>query len=283
MDECRHGFEAGMCATCFPPPEPAPKPVVATVRAPRSSIGIGGTVTRARRAPARVAGTRGVQAELAPVDPKGVRIYHVTHIENLASILGEGAILADAAGAEPEVDLAAPAAREFRRAAPVEGTDQVVADYVPFLLSTDAHLWEALRTGSPDPRLAEAAVSRPASDHVLFVTDVAAAVGPRTEDVGTVAITETDVAATGSVSASDWPDVLRSLRRLHRDDDGAQLLAAEFLVRECLPIERVRLIAVANDRVRDRVKAALDAVGLATRVAVYPPWFQPAGGQALED
>ncbi|GAA1514959.1 hypothetical protein BJ978_001952 [Agromyces terreus] len=273
-----------MCATCFPPPEPAPKPAVAAVRTPRSSIGIGGTVTRTRRAPARVAGTRGgVQAELAPVDPKTVRIYHVTHIENLASILGEGAILADAAGATPEVDVAAPAAREFRRSAPVEGTEQVVADYVPFLLSTDAHFWEALRTGSPDPRLAAEAVSRPASDHVLFVTDIAAAVGARTETVGAVAITEKDVAALGSVSATEWSDVLRSLRRLHRDDEGAQLLAAEFLVRECLPVERVRLIAVANDRVRDRVKSALDAVGLATRVAVYPPWFQPAGGQAVED
>ena len=46
-------------------------------------------------------------------------------------------------------------------------------------------------------------------------------------------------------------------------------------VRECLPLERVLLIAVGNDRVRDRVRAALDAVGLRTRVAVYPPWFQP--------
>jgi len=31
------------------------------------------------------------------------------------------------------------------------------------------------------------------------------------------------------------------------------------------------------------VKTALDAVGLTTRVAVYPPWFQPAGGQVVED
>ena len=44
---------------------------------------------------------------------------------------------------------------------------------------------------------------------------------------------------------------------------------------ENLPLERVLLIAVGNDRVRDRVRAALDAVGLRTRVAVYPPWFQP--------
>jgi hypothetical protein len=73
-----------------------------------------------------------------PVDPKTVRIYHVTHVDNLASILGEGAVLADGAGAAPVVDMSAPDARVFRRAAEVDGADAVVADYVPFLLSTDA-------------------------------------------------------------------------------------------------------------------------------------------------
>ena len=47
-------------------------------------------------------------------------------------------------------------------------------------------------------------------------------------------------------------------------------------------LERVLLIAVGNDRVRDRVRAALDAVGLRTRVAVYPPWFQPTVEEPAE-
>lgn len=278
MDECRHGFEAGMCATCFPPPEPVAKTVTATVRTPRMTTSLRGTPTRtSSRPPARVPGTRAA-ATFTPVDPKTVRIYHVTHVENLASIFGAGAILADTTGAEPEVDVSAPAAREFRRSAPVEGTDNVVADYVPFLLSTDAHVWEALRTGSPDPRLAASAASRPASDHVLFVTSIEKAVGARTEQVGAVAITGSDVAATGSVVDSSWPDVLRALQRIHSDDDGAQLATGEFLVHDALPLERVLLIAVGNDRVRDRVRAVLDTFDLRTRVAVHPPYFQPGGG-----
>ncbi|MFF2370030.1 DarT ssDNA thymidine ADP-ribosyltransferase family protein [Agromyces sp. NPDC058110] len=271
-----------MCATCFPPPEPAAKPATATVRAPRTTTSVrGGTTRTSTRPPARVPGARAV-ATHAPIDPKTVRIYHVTHVENLASIFGAGAILADTAGAEPEVDLSAPAAREFRRSAPVEGTDHVVADYVPFLLSTDAHVWESLRTGSPDPRLAAGATARPASDHVLFVTSIEKAVGARTEQVGAVAVTGADVAATGSVVDSAWPDVLRALQRIHRDDDGAQLASAEFLVHDALPLERVLLIAVGNDRVRDRVKAVLDAFDLRTRVAVHPPYFQPNGGAVSE-
>ncbi len=282
MDECRHGFEAGMCATCFPPPEPTPRPVVAPVRAPRTTTSLRGTTTRAStRPPARVPGTRAA-ATFTPIDPKTVRIYHVTHVENLASIFGAGAILADTTGAKPEVDLSAPAAREFRRSAPVEGTDNVVADYVPFLLSTDAHVWESLRTGSPDPRLADNATSRPAADHVLFVTSIEKAVGARTEQVGAVAVTGTDVAATGSVVDSAWPDVLRALQRIHRDDEGAQLASGEFLVHDALPLERVLLIAVGNDRVRDRVRAVLDTFDLRTRVAVHPPYFQPGGGAVSE-
>ena len=209
------------------------------------------------------------------MDPKTVRIYHVTHVDNLASILGEGALLADRAGAAPAVDVSAPSAREFRRSAPVPGNGSVVADYVPFLLSTDAHVWNAVRTGTPDPRLAADAVERQPADHVILVSSVAGAVGARSEVEGTVVVTDADAAAGGVGAASAWPEVLRMLQRLHREDEGSRLLSAEVLVRESLPLERVLLIAVGNDRVRDRVRAALDAVGLRTRVAVYPPWFQP--------
>jgi ssDNA thymidine ADP-ribosyltransferase DarT-like protein len=272
-DECIHGFDDGLCAICFPPKEPEPRPAVKA--APRAQAGTG--TARPARPARRVAGSSRAATSLVepPVDPKTVRIYHVTHIDNLASILGTGAVLADEAGATPVVDLAAPDARAFRRSAPVEGVDAVVADYVPFLLSTDAHVWNAIRTGTADPRLTAEAVGRPPADHVILVSSVASAVGARTEAVGTVVLTDADAATGGVGSASEWPDVLRMMQRLHREDDGARLRSAEFLVRELLPLERVLLIAVGNDRVRDRVRAALDAVGVRTRVAVYPPWFQP--------
>lgn len=272
-DECIHGFDDGLCAICFPPPEPEAKRVVPAPKADRST---GLRSSRPSRPPARVAGAASARTlHEAPVDPKTVRIYHVTHVDNLASILGEGALLADRAGAEPAVDVSAPRAREFRREAPVPGGDAVVADYVPFLLSTDAHVWNAVRTGTPDPRLAAGAVERQPADHVILVSSVAGAIGARTETEGAVVVTDADAAAGGVGAASAWPEVLRMLQRLHREDEGARLLSAEFLVHESLPLERVLLIAVGNDRVRDRVRAALDAVGLRTRVAVYPPWFQP--------
>lgn len=279
-DECIHGFDDRLCAICFPPPEFEPKKVIPP---PRTSRSTGLRSSRPARQPARVAGAASARTlHEAPIDPKTVRIYHVTHVDNLASILGEGALLADRAGAAPAVDVSAPSAREFRRSASAPGSDAVVADYVPFLLSTDAHVWNAVRTGTPDARLAADAVERQPADHVILVSSVAGAVGARTDVAGTVVVTDADAAAGSVGAASAWPDVLRMLQRLHREDEGSRLLSAEFLVRESLPLERVLLIAVGNDRVRDRVRAALDAVGLRTRVAVYPPWFQPTPDPAAE-
>ncbi|MCD2444086.1 DUF4433 domain-containing protein [Agromyces sp. SYSU K20354] len=269
-DECIHGFEDGMCAICFPPKEPA-KPVAAPKpRTARAGV-------RTARPAARVPGAPHAASDAA-IDAKAMRIYHVTHLDNLGRILGSGALLADAAepGARPEVDIAAPAAREFRRTAAVGGTDAVVADYVPFLLTPDAHVWDAVRTTTPDPRLVATAVERPAADYVIFVSSVGVALGARTEVRGEVVVSDADAAVAGARTATEWPEIERMLRRLARDVDGAPLASAELLVREALPIERVSLIAVSNEKVRDRVREALRAVGLRTRVAVYPPWFLPS-------
>ena len=92
---------------------------------------------------------------------------------------------------------------------------------------------------------------------------------------GTIVVSESDAAVTGAAVASEWVDVQRLLQRLHREEDGAGLDGAELLVRECLPLDDVALIAVANEPVRDRVRAELAAAGVRARVAVYPPWFQP--------
>jgi hypothetical protein len=213
------------------------------------------------------------------VDVGAARLYHVTHVENLGRILGAGALLADAGDppASPVVDLAAPAARAYRRSATVGDTGAHVAEYVPFLLSTNAHVWDAIRTGTPDPRLADEAVQRATADHLVLVTSVAAAAGARAHAPGEVVVSETDAAVGGTEFAATWPEAERAIVRLTLADEGAGLRGAEVLVRGSVPLERIALIAVANDRVRDRVRAALTAVGAKVRVAVYPPWFLGGG------
>lgn len=283
-DECIHGFDDGLCAICFPPKLPEPLPTSAQTAPVRGSTRSSArTATAAGRTATAEAAARGTSRaaqttrslSAPPVDAGKVRIYHVTHLDNLARILGAGALVPDAAGAEPVVDLAAPAVRSFRRVQAVPGTDAVLADYVPFLLTPDALIWDAVRTGTPDPRLTEEAVGRPAADHVMLVSSVAAAAGARTV-AGTLAVSDVDAALPGAELATEWADIERLLRRLAHEDESARLATAELLVHGEVPLERIAVIAVANEKVRDRVRAALAAVGVRTRVAVYPPWFLPA-------
>lgn len=297
-EECIHGFDEGLCAICSPPAEPDPAVTAARsrqVRAPGTSHAAAAAAearaatakasarsaasARAARSTGSTRATRGGSGVgEAPVDAAATRLYHVTHIDNLGRILGAGALLADAGDppADPVVDLAAPAARAFRRSATVGESGATVAEYVPFLLSTDAHVWESIRTGAPDPRLTPEAVGRPIADHVILVTSVSAAAGARLKAPGELVVSETDAAVGGAAFADTWSETERTLVRLTLADDGAGLRAAEVLVRGSVPLERIALVAVANDRVRDRVRAALQAVGSKTRVAVYPPWFQAA-------
>ena len=180
-DECIHGFEDGLCAICFPPKEPEPKPVVAVKsRSSRAGGAPHRSAARPRSGCAAPLGRRG--------DRRRRRCASTTSRTSTTSRASwaSGALLADAAdpGAQPEVDIAAPAAREFRRSAELDGTGAVVADYVPFLLTTDAHVWNAVRTATPDPRLDPAAVERPPADYVIFVSSVGIALGARTDMVG---------------------------------------------------------------------------------------------------
>ncbi|WP_127792886.1 DarT ssDNA thymidine ADP-ribosyltransferase family protein [Agromyces sp. LHK192] len=276
MDECIHGFDDGMCAICFPPKEPErpePAPATRAARAPRLSstrVASGGRTAR----PASSRASRPLTEP--PVDAGAMRVYHATHLDNLARILGSGAILADAGAnpANPAVDVAAPAARAFRRETEFDGTGAPIAAFVPFYLSTEAPLWVAVRDGEPDPRLAtDESGMRPAADFVLLVSSVAQALGARSAVEGQVVVSTVDPALPGSQSVVGWADAERMLRRLSLDDDA--LAAAEYLVRDEVPLERIQVIAVANDRVRDRVRSALTAVGIKARVAVYPPWFLP--------
>lgn len=260
MAECIHGFEQAMCAICTPP-KPVERPAAARpVSRTRTSVRT--TLNR---------GSSPSAAMQRRVDIAKLRVMHVTHRENLDSILAGGALSADLAGASPVVDIASAAAREFRRTSAIG--DGVLADYVPFLLSVEAQFWVALRRGAQDPRLSSAALAAAPADFVLLLSDVAT-IAP----VGTsvVAATDTDPARGGARRADGWTAVERMLQQLASEDGGAGLEAAELLVHGAVRIDQISMIAVANEPVRDAVRAELTRAGVRARVAVYPPWFQVA-------
>lgn len=203
------------------------------------------------------------------------RLYHITHLSNLAAIIKTGCLLADSStawGRRPTVELTSPESREVRRDAVIsDDSSATVASYVPFFLSPDSDMWCNFRNQDPDVRIAPAVAGSPASGFIMLVSTVTKAL-----ESGTAAVVVTDgdpaVAATRFATTPDANE--RMLRNLRAHEDSPAILSAEYLVSECFDFSLITLIAVGNDRTRDDVKAQLKAAGRPTKVSVYPPWFQ---------
>lgn len=275
-EECIHGLDYGLCDACFP--KAVPDVPVAVVSKPRVTRPRASSLTAPRK-PAAAGSLRN-----PPVEVGDQRIYHVTHVSNLADILNSGRLLADASEAwekRPVVDISSSETRDSRRTIVVSDDHNTsVASYVPFFLSPTASVWTSVRENAADPRLSAAIAETIPSDYVILVSSVQSVVDAHdakdTNDDGrdsAIVVTDGDAAHTLTRFATTREAGDRVLRKLRADEESVQILAAEYLVRDEFPVELVSLIGVANDRARDAVKAIVKGSPFSTRVAVYPPWF----------
>lgn len=247
--ECIHGLEEGLCGICFPRRAPEPSPRSSRVVTPRQR-------TPRERAP------RAAQPAEKPLNLAEQRVFHLTHIRNLESILDTGGLLADV---RSSVDLSSELTRELRRTAELADGSSV-ADHVPFFLSPTPALWDDVRRGVPDPRFTPAAIAADAYDFLFL--------GSTFGTLPELAImSDGDAAATFTRFATSAEDKGRMLRRLRNDDDAMR--TAEVLVPETVPFDSITMVGVANDKVRDVVRTILARSDCTPRVVVYPPWFQP--------
>lgn len=275
MAECIHGFDEGMCAICFPAPEPQSPPSRPGQDASRPSS------TRSPRRstrPARVAGhSRPDDRGKSPRDIGEHRLYHVTHLNNLPSILDSGALLPFediGDSAVPFVDIASPEHRAARRNVTID--DARLTTMVPFLFSPDARIWLSLRSRRPDSRLSDTSTSHPPTEFIMLVAAVNA-FRPRTDvgEGGTYLVSDREASDPSARVAADDGDARRLLSRLLTADD-IDASDAEVLVPGPVPLDRIAIVGVANEKVRDLVRDALRTAGYSTRVAVHPPWFRSA-------
>ena len=155
-EECIHGFEVEFCATCSPAPT-FEAPVVKKARPASRPTSL--------RAPAP---SRSAQPAVIVGDQ---RIYHITHIGNLAAIVARGSMLPDHAEEHDEaVGVFSHDGRADREATRVPGRDSSVADHVPFVLTPHASVWESIRAGIEDPRLADGAAGAAPAAFVILAT-----------------------------------------------------------------------------------------------------------------
>lgn len=293
-DECIHGLAGQECASCFPKAAPEVARVVSnpSQRASKARDRIAPTTLRtAPVAPKTPTGAKAAApVRSAPVKVGDQRIYHVTHIKNLAEILATGAVNASAHGDEtttPVVDISSEGNREWRASTRIDSDESAsVADYVPFFLSPDASVWESIRSGTIDPRLTATATDAAAADFVILVSAVKNAMalypGDVPEDDTAIVVTDADAALERTRFGATRDGAERLLHTVRTHLSTGAILEAEFLVRSSFPFDQIMLIGVANDRVRDSVKEILKPSGFRTKVAVYPPWFLPADDATLD-
>lgn len=270
--ECRHGFDEGLCAQCFPPPapEPAPEPAPAASRTRATAAKRAGTprISAARGSGARVAAA--AAADKSSTNPGELRIYRAVHVDALPAVLAAGQI--EPGPLEPG-ELLSENYRSERSELIVGSGDASLADFVPFGLSPDYELWAGLRRRSVDARIAAAAAVCAPTEYVILVSSVKDAF-EATGDDGEVLVADGDPAADGTRFATGRHEVDRNLSRLRAGDEDGTMDTAEVLVEGAFPLARVQLIAVSTAKARTAVKALLTGVANAPKVAIYPPWFQ---------
>jgi hypothetical protein len=148
--------------------------------------------------------------------------------------------------------------------------DRGLDEYVPFFLSPEANLWQAIRDQHPHPRLEPGVNALAPVDFVFLVSTVRQVVERGLEFV--VADGNSEGASTRFAVTRE--DAERMIGRLRADESGVPLLDAEFLVFGEVPIELFSLIGVANDKVRSAVREVLAPQDYGPKISVYPPWFQ---------
>jgi|SRR5580704_12623672 hypothetical protein len=210
--------------------------------------------------------------------PNPTRIYHITHVKNLASILHDDGLLSDAemiTREDPQLAIGMGETKQNRMRFPVKchGGD-IVGEYVPFyfcprsimlyLLYKANHPGLTYRGGQgPIVHLQIDLVSavdwaaRSGARWALSLANAGAAYAPFRNDLAQ--LVEVNWSA---VEATDFRDA--------KIKEGKQ---AEFLVRRFVPWNLVERIGVSSTRVQSEVLAALNDAAHQPPVHVLPDWY----------
>jgi len=264
-DECIHGFPTELCDICSP--RQRAEPLVPVKPAPRR------TKTSLRSVPTTTSGrSRGAAQEPPARVFTTLRAHHWTHLDNLASIVADGAIRSSVE-ATPDIDVSAPETRA-RRAEATAPDGSPVAAHVPFTLSADARSWDDVRAGAAGSRWSDAARRTRGSDYVMLVVPVTA--------FGESVIVADREADDPAARFAAGPDAATKLLR-RTDLTDPEMLELELLAGPEVPLSSVAVVGVPNDRTRDAVRDILsDAGEKSTRVAIFPPWFHAAASDTEE-
>lgn len=210
--------------------------------------------------------------------PNPVSIYHITHVDNLGSIVANGGLLSDVdmeARGAPQHAVGMSSIKQRRIRLPVTcHPGDFVGEYVPFYFcSRSIMLYLLYRANHPEltyhggqgpivhleldlgrcVEWAEASGVRWA----FSLANAGAAYAPFRSDLG-------------QLDDVDWEAVAADDFRSARVHEGKQ---AEFLIRRFVPWGLVQRIGVLSEDVANQVRVALGDAGDVPQVDVLPRWY----------
>jgi hypothetical protein len=205
-------------------------------------------------------------------------IYHITHLDNLADILRDGALLSDAkivARGCPAATIGFSHIKQRRLTLAVRchpGTN--VGDYVPFYFcARSVMLYVIHRGGQGD--LAYRGGQAPV---VHLEADLHKVIAWANSEGRRWAFTKSNA---GAYYSDAWchPDDLCQVNwdavgaRQWSAPDVKEAKQAEFLVHESFPWHLVERVGVRTMQVQEKVEALLTGAGSGTPVQVRPEWY----------
>jgi ssDNA thymidine ADP-ribosyltransferase DarT-like protein len=209
--------------------------------------------------------------------PAQPRIYHITHVDNLARILVDGGLHSDRTIAEaggPSVTIGMSTIKQRRLTLPVKCYEgDFVGDYVPFYFCPRSVMLYLIHRGN-HPELTyhagqgpivhleadlEEVVAWANTEHRRWAFSLSNAGAYYTEFRSN--LTDLKDINWAAVQAVDWQaaDI----------KEGKQ---AEFLIRDWFPITLVRRIGVSSSPIRERVLQAFKGA-VTPPIGINPDWY----------
>jgi|GEM_PF-892746 len=205
----------------------------------------------------------------------GTAAYHITHVENLASIVACGQIECDndcAEAARNPIGIAHTDLKEQRaRTSVTVAAGGTLADYVPFYFAPRSPMLISIHRGYVE----QYDGGQDAIVHLVCSVQGLAKLGRfaviNRHPITALAEQFDDLAALADL---DWT-IMRAKYWSDTDEDGDRKFRrqAEFLVHRSVPIEAIKLVGAATDAVAHRAATLLEGMPDPPPVIVRRDWY----------
>lgn len=211
----------------------------------------------------------------APASPK---LYHITHVDNLAAIIAAGGLRSDArmrADGGPSVSIGMPHLKERRLSMPVRchGGD-VVGDYVPFYFCPRSIMLYLIYRANHE----QLAFKGGQGEIVHLELDLRAVAQEALHTGGRFAFTRSNASAwytdyTADLAALDDLDWASIGNTDFRDRAVKEAKQAEFLVHDIVPWRLVERIGAQSRKVAEQVEALVAGAPWMPKVELRHDWY----------